>query len=61
MLNDYEAAAIRSWAVDHAKRINTASRSTEEIIEEAKKIEQYLTGKQAATVHSITGSNAKRS
>ncbi len=60
MLNDYEAAAVRSWAVDHAKRINPVARSTEEVLEEAKKIEAYLTGRTSASVSIIRGSNGKR-
>jgi hypothetical protein len=60
MLNDYESAAVRSWALDHARRCHPTARSTEEVIDEARKIEQYLTGRSSASVSIIRSGNGKR-
>ena len=60
MLNDYEAAAVRCWAVDHATRINK-NRVTDlhNIIEDAKEIEAFLTGRGTASLTTIQGKHGK--
>ena len=61
MLNDYEAAAVRSWAVDHARRIYVNRMpNIEDLIEDAKRIESYLTGRGTASLTSIQGQHGKR-
>ena len=60
MLNDYEAAAVRSWSVEHARRIY-ANRmpNIDDLLEDAKRIESYLTGRRTATLTSIQGQHGK--
>ncbi len=62
MLNDYEAAAVRSWAVDHARKVYSSGRvpCIDELLEDAKKIEAYLTGRASATLTTITRTDGKR-
>ena len=60
-LNDYESAAVRSWAVDHATRINkNRVVDIEGIIGDAKQIESFLTGRGTASLTSIVGEHGKR-
>ena len=60
MLNDYEAAAVRSWAVDHARRIHsTRIPNIDDLIEDAKRIESYLTGRGTASLTTIQGQHGK--
>lgn len=61
-LGDYEAAAVRSWALDHAHKLNRARpiATMEDIIEDAKVIEAYLSGRPTGEVlRLVKGKNGR--
>ena len=63
-LSPYEEAAVRAWSMDYAIRTNrnNPQLSVQQIIEDAKEIQQYLTGSEPAPVLQIVskGKNGRK-